>query len=267
MRSSTTNIFLASLAVADLSVAFLCIPIDVTLALGVVGDVSPLVCLIGSQLTSVSFAVSANHLVVVAYDRFLAISRPLHYPGHMTTIRVRFLIFASWSVAILLSLVPFFGWNSLGTYDLGYCDLLFIHPFSYRCTAVVFLAFVPFTMMGYFYWRIFKVAREQRRRIREQTQVLHLSKRKLGLELKAAKTVGLIMGIFILEYTPASLVSCADVVFTVEELAVFKLFSFHLLYSNSAVNPMMYAFRSKEFRGGFVKLLRTVFPCGTKRDQ
>ncbi|XP_038066704.1 adenosine receptor A1-like [Patiria miniata] len=260
---SPTNVFLASLAVADLFVAFACLPCDIIFSLGVAGEVSPWLCLVGSSLTCVSFSVSVNHLAVIAYDRYLAITKPLRYYTQMTLRRVRYLILASWTIAIFYNLLPFFGWNQLSTYNLDYCDLLFIHPFSYRCVGTVVLTVTPFIFMGYFYLRIYLVARKHHRRIAAEAHAVQLHPRPLMLEIRAAKTVALVLGIFMLAFSPATLITVGDALFSLpmKELFILEIFFFHLVFSNSAMNPVTYAWRSREFRWAFVKLLAPIFPC------
>ncbi|XP_022105522.1 adenosine receptor A1-like [Acanthaster planci] len=261
---SPTNVFLASLAVADLFVAFVCLPCDIIFSLGVAGDVSPWLCLVGSSLTCLSFSVSVNHLAVVAYDRYMAVTKPLRYYTQMTPRRMRYLIFASWTVAIIYNLLPFFGWNQLDIYDMGYCDMLFIHPFSYRCVATVVLTFTPLAFMAFFNLRIYIVARQHYRRIAAESNVLQGGHPQPAmLEIKAAKTVALVLGMFVLAFSPAILITVGDTFLLIpkKDLFVLELVFFHLVFSNSAMNPVTYACRSREFRWAFIRLLSSAFPC------
>ena len=83
--------------------------------------------------------------------------------------------------------------------------------------------------------------------------------RRFRMETKAAKTLGIIVGCFIVCWFPfftMYLVSafCDE---CINELA-FKII-FWLGYCNSAFNPFIYAMFSREFRGAFKKILYKIF--------
>ena len=80
--------------------------------------------------------------------------------------------------------------------------------------------------------------------------------RRINKEKKAAKTVGIIVGGFIVCWAPFFSVYllgafCSDCT----PMMVFTIF-FWLGYCNSAINPFVYALFSKDFRYAFKKLLR-----------
>ena len=87
--------------------------------------------------------------------------------------------------------------------------------------------------------------------------------KKMNKERKAAKTVGIIVGCFILCWLPFFTVYltgafCKDCISPV----VFTVF-FWLGYCNSAMNPFVYAFFSRDFRFAFKRLLR----CDCRRQR
>ena len=89
---------------------------------------------------------------------------------------------------------------------------------------------------------------------RVTTMKLHL--RKVNKEKKAAKTVGIIVGCFICCWLPFFSVYLAGAFCTSDciDRTVFSVF-FWLGYCNSAMNPFVYAFFSRDFRSAFKRLL------------
>ncbi|KAI0234169.1 Octopamine receptor 1 [Lamellibrachia satsuma] len=87
--------------------------------------------------------------------------------------------------------------------------------------------------------------------------------KKMNKEKKAAKTVGIIVGCFIVSWLPFFSVYlagafCSDCISPI----MFKIF-FWLGYCNSAMNPFVYAFFSRDFRFAFKRLLR----CDCRRQR
>lgn len=94
-------------------------------------------------------------------------------------------------------------------------------------------------------------------RIRSKLRRFALGKRlgKFAREQKAAKTLGIVMGVFIICWLPyfvCNIVITADT--SLVSPIVFSLFTW-LGYINSCINPMIYAHSMREFRRAFIKLL------------
>lgn len=264
-----TNAFIASLAVADLTVGLIVIPIDIAFALGFAGDVTPIACLASSNVLTVMIIVSILHLTIIAFDRYLAITDPLSYIVRMSVCKVALLISSAWGTAIGISSMPLFGWNNLQNYSHDYCDLMFIHASSYRVFTVAVSVVIPQNLMLYFYFKMFRVAKGHMNRIAAQEQTT-ARRPTLRRDVKAAKTVAMILGFFLMAWTPASLISVLDTFFTVDDalqqrLLIYELACFHLAFTNSMMNPIIYSFRNKDFRHAFMKVLGYLFRCACWR--
>ena len=160
-----TNIFVTSLSIADLFVSCISIPTDIALALGFKDDASLWACLAGSSLIMNMSIVSVLHLLVIAYDRYLAIKDPFNYPLLMSKWRIGGLITFAWSVAAIFGIAPFCGLNNMQCYNLGYCDMLWIQTTGLRATAIFVAAITPFSLMSYMYFKIYKYAIQARQQI------------------------------------------------------------------------------------------------------
>ena len=273
-----TYIFVASLACADLFVGVVCIPVDAVMALGFV-QVTPWTCLVGSSMIMAMSVCSTMHLTVIAYDRYLAISNPLMYRDKMESKRVVGFIVFSWSMAVFFGVSPILGWNWLDQYETPYCDLLYVQALSIRITVIVLCVLVPMNMMGYMYFTMFRVAMKASKQIaalnpstiaQQYPNTAHSSNRRSTLkrDLKAAKTIAIILGCFILAWNPASAITVIDIFFKdTDKLLIYELVFYKMAFSNSAMNWLIYGFRNRDFRFMFMKLIGKVFRCKCWQDR
>lgn len=98
----------------------------------------------------------------------------------------------------------------------------------------------------------------RRRKSSRFTRLMHLvpQLRSLNKEKKAAKTVGVIVGLFVVCWTPFFSVYLSEAFCrSCTPDLLFKVF-FWLGYCNSAANPVIYGLCSRDFRYAFKKLLR-----------
>ncbi|KAJ8983210.1 hypothetical protein NQ317_016431, partial [Molorchus minor] len=105
------NFFIVSLAVADLTVAILVLPLNVVYA--VRGKWIFGIHLCKMWLTSDVMCCTASilNLCGIALDRFWAITDPINYAQKRTVKRVLTLIAGVWILSLLISSPPLIGWN------------------------------------------------------------------------------------------------------------------------------------------------------------
>ena len=98
--------------------------------------------------------------------------------------------------------------------------------------------------------------RERQRRRRRKNRI------SLNQERRAAKTLGVIMGCFVICWLPFFIIAlikpfCKDCQFNASMMTVFTWMG----YLNSALNPIIYTFFNQDFRKGFQRIL-----CCTRRQ-
>lgn len=254
---TVTNYFVVSLAVADLLVGFVSMPLWFTTVVFNWPISSPAseVYILWMCLDIASATASIMNLAVISIDRFYAITSPLQYPINLTKKRACIYIILVWAYALGVATIratPLFGvW------------------YSYFVATASF--FVPLPVMVYCYVRIFKVARIQVAKIRKLEKLiahaqrsderepltsvssLHntttlvtssssYNKQRFRSEMKAAKTLAIVMGAFILCWTPYIItliidVSCKNCIPFTRLKFLAQLVKW-LHYSNSLLNPV-----------------------------
>ena len=187
-------------------------------------------------------AASILHLCFISIERVICISSPLTYHNKMTTCRVLLAILLIWLFSIFMALLKVFIW--------------YVPPPAYELTVSVSCFFVPLAIMSACYMKMYKAARHQ---IKKIILTVHGSPKRflLSKELKAAKTVAVVIGAFVVCWGPFFVLNLiyalCKMCSPLPEESVLTAKWLH--YVNSVLNPIIYACMNKEFRSAFKKLL------------
>ena len=120
-----------------------------------------------SILEVLCITVTINTFCLIAIDRYVAVTRPLHYPIIVTINRSRLSIILVWFLAAAISFFPItLGWwkSDLPAAQTCYddeecCDLMANETFI--IVSSIFAFFLPLGIMLFVYNRIFKEANHQ----------------------------------------------------------------------------------------------------------
>ncbi|EDW24613.1 GL23301 [Drosophila persimilis] len=293
------NLFLASLAIADLFVASL------VMTFAGVNDLLGY-WIFGAQFcdTWVAFDVMCStasilNLCAISMDRYIHIKDPLRY-GRWVTRRVAVITIAAiWLLAAFVSFVPI----SLGIHrpdqpmifeDNGKkyptCALDLTPTYAVVSSCISF--YLPCVVMIGIYCRLYCYAQKHVKSIKAVTRPgevaekqryksirrpkmtpkkfkvrnLHHSSPYHVSDHKAAVTVGVIMGVFLICWVPFF---CVNITAAFCKTCIggqtFKILTW-LGYSNSAFNPIIYSIFNKEFRDAFKRILTMRNPWCCAQD-
>lgn len=117
---------------------------------------------------------------------------------------------------------------------------------------------VPLLLMLGIYLHIFMAARRQLKQIELKVICGERSRSTLQREVHAAKSLAIIVGLFAICWLPLHIINCFTLFCKACERPPVLLMYFAILFShaNSVVNPLIYAYRIREFRLTFRKILR-----------
>ncbi|XP_029981083.1 trace amine-associated receptor 13c-like [Sphaeramia orbicularis] len=255
---TTTNLLLLSLAVADFLVGFpqMLFLIFQTSGCWILGDIA---CTMYYFCGFLAVSVSVGCMVLISIDRYVAICDPLLYPTKVTMKRVQFSIYLCWIFSALHA-----SWilrdllKQPGRYSSCYGDCLVIINFAEGLVDLIATFFAPFLIITVLYMRVFVVAVSQARAMRSHVTSVtqqHPTVTAQKSEIKAAKTLGILVVVFLL-------CSCPYYCFTVAaESNSFDsssgIVETWLVYFNFCLNPVIYAFCYPWFRKS-VKLIVTL---------
>ncbi|GIX75161.1 tyramine receptor 1 [Caerostris extrusa] len=103
--------FIVSLAVADITVAILVMPLNVAYTLMSQWKFGLPICKMWLTCDVLCCTASILHLSAIALDRYWAIHDPINYASKRTLKRVLIMIAAVWVVSMIISAPPLIGWN------------------------------------------------------------------------------------------------------------------------------------------------------------
>ncbi len=251
-----TNALLLSLAVSDLVVGLLVMPIEGLRYMESCWLLGKLMCALTPYISYSLVSASVGHMVLISIDRYLAICDPLLYSSKMTLNRVTILICLCWACSLLYNcfiLMEHVLQPNRFRSCLGECVVAISHISG---TVDLFMTFVgPCVAMIVLYMRVFVVAVSQIRVIQLQITATTFTAAPTAekSERKAARTLGIVIAVFLMCFCPYYYPALAGED-TSTNLSYYATLSW-ITQSNSCVNPLIYAL----FYPWFRKAVRLIF--------
>ena len=250
---TTPNMFVASLAVSDLSIGLFCsVPFCIPVLVTSQWPFNDAACQFQGYLLIALVCASIHTLVLMAVNRYYRIVKPAKYRRYFTKKKTLIMILVSWfsSLCAPLPLV------------LSGSKMVF-HPFKFICyfaiRKMVYIGNllyigIPNCIIIYCYFRIFTTVRTHNRNF-------HLSGNPISSvnveEVKVARTIFVIVLFFNLCWIPVLAIEVVDNIFQRWIFPSEVYISYTLLATlSSAVNPVIYGLMNKSFRTNYWRVLR-----------
>ncbi|XP_028809334.1 trace amine-associated receptor 1-like [Denticeps clupeoides] len=250
-----TNFLILSLAVADLTVGAMLMPLSIK---GILEKCMNTANTLQKNFNVMMCNVSVLNLSFIALDRYYAVSDPLRYKFKMTPPVTAVMITLTWSVpAVVGGVLVFTGPRSVQLNSTfsgnvsgdGHCSLT-INVLSQFLFSLVFF-YTPCTIMICTYLKIYLIVRRQVQAIQDQAMKNMTSKTHMlisKMERKATKTLAVVFVVFCMCWAPVFICVMIQSFLILSKSIVFYHVIGWIAYSNSMFNPLVYSFFYSWFR-------------------
>ncbi|XP_067659968.1 adenosine receptor A3-like [Haliotis asinina] len=188
---------------------------------------------------------SVLSIMLLTVDRYVKIKDPFRHKRVFTSKRVTVLNTSVWVLALTLAVLPVAGWNRSQVKQT--CNFFTVFSTSYLVTVVVIFV-IPLVAIVTLYPQIYVLARKHAMAIHAQ-----LCRTSSGntprSTLRFAKTVGIIIGMYILCWAPVGtylllvLIDRPLVEETGVDLGAVLTYTAGVGFLNSLINPLVYAIK------------------------
>ena len=261
------NMFITNLAVSDILMAVVCMPISLHVLTSGKWPFSSSLCDMHGFFMFTFGIVSQVNMSAIAVNRYFALCRPFECKAIFTKINVLFMIAILWILPSVASVPPLVGW---GHYAFHPGKAFCIYPFHVNMiyTTIVQILFIalPMGLIVFSYTNCILAIRSSNRQIAEMSDdpssVAQESRK--AREVRATWTMLFSTLGFSMCWLPVSVIDFIETSRGGENLPrqAFMLNGF-LIFLSSTINPFIYWLSNRDFRKAF----REVIPFGFKRNE
>ena len=245
-----------------------------------------------SLALSILFGGSSNLSVLfISIERFVGVRWPFLYYTYMTTKNVVAVTISAWIALAIFASLPLFAWGGLTNHEATFCRFPLFLSTDYIIALYMLVHIIPICVIVPLYIFILKASLKSIRTIHSQQKSVRTQEHEETNDLemeetdgnvprvrrrrtteaarqrKSAKTVCLIVGLFILLMLPIVVIDVVEMVGGPVIPPLFIKIAVGMTYANHCVNVFVYAGCSGDYKKTFAKIFSRVKRFFTRTSQ
>lgn len=248
---------MTNLAIIDLLVGCLLMPFNAVSFLYSRYHLAGNICQFFAFLNTTLCIVSTLTLSTISLDRCICIAKPLQYHSIFTIRSIRLIIPLVWTMAVIIASLPF---HQVGRYAYVTHEFqCWILPEESHQIIVILLTVLCLCVVIILisYILIYNEARKSKRRIACVSSIIHGRSRMRHYDYKTAKTMLLIVGLFLICWIPRTILLLWYTHNESSSLhAVWPLLCTWLALIKSTFNPFIYCIHNSYYRSILINALK-----------
>ncbi|XP_029559600.1 trace amine-associated receptor 13c-like [Salmo trutta] len=255
-----TNLLILSLAVSDLLVGLIVIPVVTVAIMEPCWGFGEHFCVFQFYISYLCTSLSLGNLVLISIDRYVAVCDPLLYHSKITITRIMCCISITWCCCIIYRAAIIKNFVNVQVQRRCLKECVILERLNWvTLIDLVITMVVPCSVIIRLYMKIFVVARSQARKVfsKEAASVSGVKTVQANKsERKATKTLSIVVFNYLICWIP-SLFVFFFLSFLIEDVLSFIISFLPLV--NSLINPIIYALFYPRFKITFKHILTLKF--------
>ncbi|KAM4689565.1 galanin receptor type 1 [Discoglossus pictus] len=261
---STTNIFILNLSIADLAYLLFCIPFQSTVYVLPTWVLGAFLCKFTHYFFTISMLVSIFTLSAMSVDRYVAIVHSRRSSSIRVSRNALVGVILIWILSIAMASPVAYNQRLIHrSNNQTFCWEFWPNLKNKRIYVVctfVFGYLFPLLLISFCYAKVLNHLHKKLR---------NMSKKSEASKKKTAQTVLVVVVVFGISWLPHHVI-CLWAEFGTFPLTqasfVFRIAAHCLAYSNSSVNPIIYAFLSENFRKAYKQVFKCQIGCDSAQS-
>ena len=263
---TVTGLFLTNLAVTDLGVGFISLPLSLAASVEHFLLHYKWFCALQGIVLVLFVLASLLTLGVISLQKYINVSYTTF--NRFRKIHAKYAITLIWLMAAIFAFAPLLGWSTFsfsrgGHQCAPYEDSM--SGYSYMLALFLIGLIIPTGTMVFCYYKLYLMTRWHNRRMKasEAGTTVRTTRRSMSsVETHMIHTLMIMMIAFFICWLPTIIMFLLKTAsFRIPH--IFEMTVLLCASGNSAVNPILYAMRQQDFQRGFRKILKSV--CGSSQ--